>query len=437
MQAWELFLHKLEEDLGEETVKQWLRPLKIIHFDAGNLYLEADSSFQVDWFEEHVRATAKQKFINNNFRPIKIHLTCTTHKPPEEKGDNRDFPSSPPPVLTKDPLLPEYKKSEFIFNESNQILAKLLSETGSSSEILFNPIFLYGGPCSGKTHLLQAFAHELQKKNNKVLYLRLETFTENLVRAIRNGNMLDFRKVYRNIDVLIVDDVQQLGKKTATQEEFFHTFNTLHNQNKQIILSANVAPGSLQYVEPRLISRFEWGLSLPIAKLEKNDLLLMTESKCRQMGLSVTEPARRFIVESFSNNPKSIQKALQALYLRASSYNRSLSPAKIQIILKDLLDKESEESLSPEKIVTHVADFYGLNTKDIMSKSQTQECTTPRQLAMFLCRSLLKMPFTKIGDHFGRDHSTVIASVKITEEKIQARDKELIPALAAIEQKVQ
>ena len=437
MQAWESFLDKLQSDLGEETITKWLRPLKIIHFDAGNLYLEAETSFQIDWFEEHVRAEAKKSFINNNFRSIRIHLTCANQQPLKEKTDRQEIHSPIPFVISRDQLLPDYTKNQFIFSEANQILSHLLTQTITSKELLFNPIFLYGGPCTGKTHLLQAFAHELQKKHANVLYVRAETFTENLVKAIRNGNMLDFRKAHRHIDVLIIDDVQHLGRKMATQEEFFHTFNTLYNQGKQIILSANTPPGSLQYIEPRLISRFEWGLSLPILKLEKTDLLLMVENRCRQLDLPLAEPSRRFIIESFSANPKSIQQALDALYIRASSSKRSLTPPKIQLILKDLLAQEEKESLSPEKIVSHIADFYGLSAKDILSKSQTQECTTPRQLAMFLCRSQLKMPFMKIGEYFNRDHSTVISSVKIMEEKIQKRDKEISPALAAIQQKIQ
>jgi chromosomal replication initiator protein len=391
----------------------------------------------MDWFEEHIRARAKKDFLNNNLRPIKIHLTCNTHATLDDKSDKPTQNAHLPYIPTQDSLLTEYNKSQFIFSKGNIILEKLLSQIISLDSPPFNPIFLYGGACVGKTHLLQALAQELEKKHSQVLYLRAETFTENLVKAIRSGQMLEFRKFYRNVDILLVDDVQHLGKKNATQEEFFHTFNTLHNQNKQIILSANVAPGALQYIEPRLISRFEWGLSLPITKLDEEDLMLMVENRGRQLGLSLTEASRQFVVEEFSANPKSIHKALEALYLRASSYRKSLSPPKIQLILKDLLEAEKKAVLSPDKILASVAEFYGLSCKDIFSKSQTQECTTPRQVAMFLCRTHLKIPFTKIGEYFGRDHSTVIASVRLIEEKMQIKDHDISNAIATIGQKMQ
>jgi len=436
MQAWELFLDKLQTDLGTETVTKWLRPLKIIHFDAGNLYLEAESPFQIDWFEEHIRAEAKKSFLNNNFRPIKIHLTCNTHASLQDKVDEPKSNPLLPYSASQDALLPEYNKAQFIFSEPCAIIEKLFEQIVSNEIPPFNPIFFYGGPCVGKTHLLQALAQELRKKYANVLYLRAETFTENLVKAIRSGHMLEFRKFYRNVDAFLVDDVQHLGKKNATQEEFFHTFNTLHNQNKLIVLSANTTPGSLQYIEPRLISRFEWGLSLPLSKLEKDELKMMVENRCRQLALSLTEASKDFVIEEFSANPKSIQKALEALYLRASSYRKSLSPAKIQLILKDLLEAEKRSVLSPDKILSSVAEFYGLSAKDIFSKSQTQECTTPRQVAMFLCRTHLKTPFTKIGEYFGRDHSTVISSVKLIEEKISTKDADISNAIAAIGQKM-
>ena len=439
MQAWQSFQENMKAHLGDETIKKWLQPLKVVHFDACNLYLEAENSFQIDWFEEYIRPQARLHFLNNNSSPIKIHVSCAELQIPKGKKD-KSTPVITPPIpftLTRDPLFPEYTADSFIFNEANQILKQLLLKISSSKEILFNPIFLYGGLSSGKTHLLQAFASEFQKNNLKVLYIKAETFTTNVVRAIRSGSMQDFRNEHRHIDVLILDDVQHLAKKLATQEEFFHTFNALHSQGKQIILSANTAPFFLEHIEPRLVSRFEWGLSLPIAKLEEDDLLLLTQTRCKQLGLSISAPAIKFLLESFSSSVNSLQRSIEALCLRTTTTKLTITPQLIKTLLKDLLEQEEKKELTPERIVAAIADFYGLASKEILSKSQTQECTTPRQIAMFLCRNDLKMPFTKIGEYFERDHSTVISSVKLIEEKIKNGDKEAASNLITIKQKIE
>ncbi|MBX9923744.1 MAG: chromosomal replication initiator protein DnaA [Rhabdochlamydiaceae bacterium] len=440
MQAWESFLSTLQKQLGDEAVTKWLRPLKIVHFDACNLYLEAQNSFQIEWFEEHIRSKAKGQFRNNNAHPIKIHLTSAEMEPREKKEKKALPPSSPPPfLLNKNTLQPEMTTENFIINPSNQILASLLASAKQKEwKSEFNPLFLYGAPCCGKTHLLQAFAHNFQSQNLQVLYIKAETFTENVVHAIRTGNMQDFRRAHRHADVLIVDDVEHLAKKSATQEEFFHTFNTLHSQGKQILLSADTSPSLLQDIEPRLISRFEWGLVLPIHKLEKEDLMRMLKIRCKTLSFPLSEAVLQFLIETFSSNIKSLQTSLEALILRTANLRSSaLSVSKVKELLLDLMDHEKKIALNPKQIVLCVANFFSLSSEEILGKSQTQECAVPRQIAMFLCRNELKMPFTKIGEHFKRDHSTVMTSVRSVEEKIQKQDKELGSALVLIKQKMQ
>lgn len=440
MQAWENFLETLRNQIGDETLSTWLRPLRVVHFDACNLYLEAQNSFQIEWFEEHIRPKAKKEFVNNNFRPIKIHLTCGEIEPEKKE---KTTSTSPPSLftITQNPLFDEFITENFLFNEPNRILSALLKNLNyakEESDPSFNPIFLYGPPCTGKTHLLQAFAHEFKKNKREVLYVKSETFTENVVNAIRSGNMQEFRKAHRHVDVLIFDDVQHLAKKAATQEEFFHTFNTLHSQGKQIILSADVAPGFLQNIEARLISRFEWGLSLPIHKLEGKDLLQMLKIKCKNLHFPLPETTLKFLTETFSSSIKSLQRSVEALALRSSKIAyKSISPSLAMDLLRDLIEQEKKHILNPDHILSHVADFFDLNVDEILSKSQTQECAWPRQVAMFLCRNELKMPFAKIGEYFKRDHSTVMTSVKSIEERIKNQDKETGSALSYIKQKIQ
>ncbi len=441
MQAWELFLKNLQQHFGSDTFQKWIAPLKVVHFDACNLYLEAQNSFQIDWFEEHIRAKAKKDFRNNNSHPIKIHITCGEIEPkPKKTKKEIEEPKIAPFILNKDPLLSEMTEENFIFTPANKILSALLKSILEPKQPIpdFNPLFFYGGPCSGKSHLLQAFASSLQKKKINALYVKAETFTANMIHAIRSSNMHDFRKEYRHVDVLIFDDVQHLAKKSATQEEFFHTFNALHTQGKPILLSSDTPPSLLQEIEPRLISRFEWGLVLPIHKLEKENLLQMLKARAKYLSFPISEVVLKFLIETFPSNLKSLQQSLEALVLRtAKKPTLILSPQIAKELLHDLIEIEKKQVLSPQRIVLSVAYFFSLNKEEILGKSQTQECALPRQIAMFLCRNELKMPFTKIGDHFRRDHSTVITSVKSIEEKVKNQDTEINAALSSIRQKLQ
>jgi chromosomal replication initiator protein len=436
MQAWESFLKTLQEHFGDETFSKWLRPLKLVHFDAANLYLEAQNSFQIEWFEEHVRPKAKEKLVGSSFRPIKIHITCGEVEPREKPTKKQaEYPKPTPFVFIKDTLLDEMVEENFIFSPANQILFLLLNifKQQEKPSLDFNPLFLHGPSCCGKTHLFQAFTAVLLKKNVRALYVKAETFTENVVGAIRSGNMHDFRKEHRHVDVLIFDNVQYLAKKAATQEEFFHTFNALHSQGKQILLSADVPPTLLGDIEPRLISRFEWGLVLPIHKLEKEHLLLMLKMRSKHLNFPISESVLKFLIDTFPSHIKSLQKSLDALVLRTSKIKtESITTARAKEILFDLIALEKKQVLSPERIVTCVAHFFSLSKEEILGRSQTQECVLPRQIAMFLCRHELKMPFTKIGDHFKRDHSTVMTSVRSIEEKIEEQDPEASSALVSI-----
>jgi chromosomal replication initiator protein len=442
MQAWESYLGTLQAQLGDETIAKWLRPLKVVHFDACNLYLEAQDSFQIDWFEQHIRPKAKKEFVNKNARPIKIHLTSAELEPAVlEKKETIAAPSpSSSFTLIESSLFNHMTIDQFIFGTSNQMLRSLIdaiSDPAKAKENVFNPLFFHGAPSSGKTHLLQALTHLFRKNGLKALYVKTETFTDNVVNAIRSGNMLDFRKAHRQIDALIFDDVHLLAKKTATQEEFFHTFNALHSQGKQIILSAHELPSFLEGIEPRLISRFEWGLVFPIQKLEKSDLLKMLQKRCEHLCFPLPEATLKFLIGTFSSSLQSLQRSLEALALRAQKIpSKSLSSFIAADLLKDLMAQEQLQILSPEKILFKVADFFDIPSEEILGRSQTQEYTAARQLAMFLCRTQLKMPFTKIGEYFKRDHSTVISSVRLIEEKMKNQEKDVLSALFQIKQKL-
>ena len=414
MKAWDEFLLSLESELGAKTVDQWLRSLKVLRFDAGNLYLEVKDPLHISWFEEHIRPKLSGKLLNNNQRPVRVHLAS-----PEVKKNPSKEPPSPFPIH-QDRIDAELTFENFLSFPQNAMAFKLLSELDSP---LFNPIYLFGPKGSGKTHLLNAAAIHLQKQKKKVFFVRAETFTSHVVQAIRLGFMQQFRKVYREIDALLVDGIDIFSRKDATQEEFFHTFNALHTANKQLIFTASVPPMQLVEIEPRLISRFEWGLSILLEKGEPQEIL---KKKAALWKLSYSPEIIAFLSSRFPSNPL---LALQALSLRAKGMS-SLQPSQAETLLKDLLEREKEKALTPEKIVKAIARHYGIKPEDLLGKSQTRECALPRQVAMYLCREKLQLPFQKIGEIFGRDHSTAMNGIKQIQRGVEEKKSDLLAAVS-------
>ena len=406
MKEWEQFLAQLGRELGPFVVQEWVP--KMVRFDAGNVYLGECDSFQTSWFEEHVRPRLKG-FVNHNQRPIKVHLG------EKKKGEPK---KESPRILSfaPDPLDPEMTLENFIPTQKNLVAHKVLTELNG-----FNPIYLYGPKGVGKTHLLMGAASALQKMGKRVFFVRSETFTGHVVQAIRLGQMQAFRRVYRDIDALIIDDIDLFSRKAATQEEFFHTFNTLHTMGRPILLSANTAPAQLSEIEPRLISRFEWGISLG---LERGDMGPILEKKGALWNMPLDEELKRFLLEKFPQNPI---LALQALVLRGKGAPMNIGIA--EKLLKDLFAKEQENALTPEKIIKAVAGHYGITSDDLLGSSQMREYALPRQMAMYLCRDRLKMPFQAIGRLFDRDHSTVMGSVKQIQKAIEEKKMEPIGSI--------
>jgi chromosomal replication initiator protein len=451
MQAWKTFIDQQEEQLGKETVDKWLRSLKVTHFDACNLYLEADNSFQALWFEEHIRPKIL-KLHNNNKRPIKVHLALDHAAAPKPKNrpskKNQLPPAKPAFTLAFDSLDPQNRFDNFVLSEGSQFSFKLLSqicgyktENAPAERFSFNPIYLYGHAGTGKTHLLMAAAAAFREQGSQVAYVHAQTFTDHLVSAIRAAEMSAFRQTYRTSDVLVIDDVHVLSRKGATQEEFFHTFNTLHLSGKQIILSANVAPKELQQIEPRLVSRFEWGIVLPLESPSKETCEQILKKKAEALQFPLHPKVGQFLLEAFPS-PHSLSKAFNALVLRShlkqntppSAKNGSLQLTVVSAkqLLTDLLKEEERSALTPERVVKNVAEFFGIRPDDILGTSQTRDCVLPRQISMHFCRYALKMAYAKIGALFSKDHSTVMSSVKLIQKALEAEDKEVQHACSSI-----
>ncbi len=445
MRLWNEFLKRKEQSIGATTVHKWLTSLKIINYDAANLYLEAQDTFQAQWFEEYLRPTLKSEFVNENNRPIKVHIQIKHKKEPSEKSLSKVLsPDQYHPVI--DSIDPGYTLESFVRSDQNRILLKLIESFQSldgKKSPLYNPIYIYGSEGLGKTHLLQAAFQLLEAQNKKVRYTKLLTFMDNMVKAMKESKMSEFRKFYRNVDILIVDDIHQLSHKNATQEEFFHTFNALHIEGKQILLSSVCSPQQLVAIEPRLMSRFEWGIVLPLNNPTKQDLSNILQEKLKQLQFPLSSPVKEYLIKKFKS-PLLLQKALSALILRAhlrlpqgkKLKSINLTIPSIELLLTDLIQLEESEKVTPERIVEKIAHYFGIRNQDILGKSQSRECAWPRQICMFFFREILQMPYMQIGRYFERDHSTVMSGIKQVHKNLKNPDNESFKLISGLRESI-
>ena len=412
MEQWQQFLSHLAKQFGAPAVEKWLRPIKVLRFDAANLYLEAPDPMSAAWFEEHVRPHLKGKFFNQNNRLIRVHLTSSNR----EAKSVGVMPTSTIRIAP-DALDPSMQEETLLQSADNEIVSKLLLE---HSEVLFNPIYLYGPKNAGKTHYLMSMAAKCAKLKKHVFYVSADRFTEHVVAAIRSGQMSQFRAVYRNIDLLIVDDIEQLGGRSASQEEFFHTFNALHTAGIQIVLASKFIPLKLQNIEDRLISRFEWGISIPCHPVALREVIA---NKAKHWHFPLKADLLQYLLEHFSADPIT---ALQALILRKGA-SQEMTPAIAEKLLADL---EKKQRFTPEELVKNVSRHFGITTEDITGKSQSRECALPRQIAMYLFRQKLHLSYAAIGKYFSRDHSTVMSSIQLVEKGIEEKNQRILDMLA-------
>lgn len=440
MQAWEEFIQSLEGDLGKGTVSKWLRTLKVVDFDACNLYLEAPDALHLFWFEEHVRTRAVRTLRNKNHRPIKIHLTSAKGEVPQKRRRIKPPPPAEPMhrfTTPSDAIDPQATFEQFITSSVNEYPLKFLHKVAAKEALAtFNPLFISGEKSSGKSHLLMALTHALRNGGLNVHYASTQTFTEHLIQAIRQSKMDIFRTNYRKLDVLILDDIHLLSRRLATQEELFHTFNALHSSGRQIVLCSHLSPSQLEEIEPRLISRFEWGLTLEIKPLNQENRALLLKLRAENAHFTITDDVAPFFVTTFPTT-RALLIAFDTLMLRAEDKKmRSVDLDQIKILIPDIIEATRQQEITPEHIIASVANYFDVEKGDILGKAQTKECALPRQVAMYFCRNELKLPFKQIGRIFSRDHSTVMASIRQIQTNIESQEKEICTSIVEVHKKI-
>ena len=325
-------------------------------------------------------------------------------------------------------LNPKYTFDTFVVGSNNKFAQAAALAVAESPGDTYNPLFIYGGAGLGKTHLMHSIAHFIidHDENSKVLYVTSEEFTNELIETIRNGNnsaMTKFREKYRNIDVLLVDDIQFIIGKESTQEEFFDTFNTLHGANKQIILSSDRPPIDMDILEDRIRSRFEWGLLADIQSPDYETRIAILRKKQELDGYSVSDDVIEYIASNIKSNIRELEGALNKIIAYANLEKREINIDLAEQVLRDIISPNEKKVITPEFIIDTVADHFDITPSDIVGSKRSSKIVFPRQIAMYLCREMLDAPLTGIGKMMGdRDHTTVMHGIEKIEKEMSAKD---------------
>ena len=327
---------------------------------------------------------------------------------PEKPGNDDNDPH----------LNPKYTFENFVVGSGNRFAHAAALAVAESPAEAYNPLFIYGGVGLGKTHLMQAIGHFIHQSepNKKILYMTSESFTNELISAIQQKKTFEFREKIRKVDVLMVDDIQFIAGRESTQQEFFNTFNELHNENKQIILTSDKPPKDIQRLEERLCSRFEWGLVADIQRPDIDTRVAILREKTTQEGISVPDDVLQLIAGKIDSNIRELEGCLTRLVAFSSLVKEPITMELCEQALKEIFDQRRHKQITAELIMQTVSDYYGLTLNDLIGPTRKREITVPRQIAMYLTREMTGMSLPQIGSVFGgRDHTTVMHSCKTVE----------------------
>jgi len=412
--CWSRTLELLKNEITSVPYDTWIKPLKPLELNETTFIVETIDSFYKKMIED--RYSRMIKIILRQVLEKEMNLIITIPDESKNIKQNNNIIKNnitiPDPTENSDnDLIPRYVFDNFVVGNSNRMAHAAAVAVADAPGEAYNPLFLYGGVGLGKTHLMHAIAHYILEQNSsaKVLYASCEKFTNELITSIKENKNNEFREKYRKIDVLLIDDIQFITDKISTQEEFFHTFNSLWLARKQIIISSDRPPREIQTLTDRLRSRFEGGLIADIKLPDFETRTAILEKKAELDNLIFPKEVFQFIAQTVKSNIRELEGALNRVIAYANLANRQVNVQLAEEALKDIMVNLSPEKLSIEYIQQAVADYYNIEISDIKGKRRNQPIVKARQVAMYLCRQLLSDSLSKIGSEFGgRDHSTVI-----------------------------
>ena len=445
---WNRVLDSLKHEVNTHIYNTWFGPLDPKSLDKKSLVLEAPHAFIRDWIEENYITTMVKLVQSLSGKKLAIKIVVG--------GGENEEPRVPEPGPVVDTVIthpsgyqnsssnnrslnPKYTFDSFVVGSSNQFAQAAAMAVAENPARSYNPLFIYGGVGLGKTHLMHAIGHHVLKHNpsSKLCYLSSERFMNDLINSLRFDRMVQFRERYRNMDVLLVDDIQFIAGKERTQEEFFHTFNTLFDSHKQIVVSSDKFPKEIPDLEERLRSRFEWGLVADIQPPDLETKIAILEKKAELSGISLPKQASLFMAENTTSNIRELEGYLLRVVAFATIKKAKLiSMDLVEEALKNFLDQK-KKVITVDQIQKEVAGFYNLKISDLKSKRKNKALILPRHGAMYLTRRLTELSLPEIGRHFGgRDHTTVIHALQKV-ENIIGNDPDYEKTMDALTRKIE
>jgi chromosomal replication initiator protein len=427
-QLWQKLSHALKPQVSADTFKRWFSAVKLVEATEDSITFRVPNNIYQFWIESNHMAALDAAIVTAFGGPREVKFSSVS-----ESGIDPAAVKELPAEALRDTkatgsalgLNPRNTFESFVVGPNNEIAHAASLAVAQSPARTYNPLFIYGGVGLGKTHLMQAIGQYVwgKKKSTKVMYLSSELFINEFIDAIQHNNLVKFRKRYRQAELLLIDDIQFLGGKERSQEEFFHTFNTLFDGHKQIVLSSDRPASEIANLEHRLVSRFEWGLTAELQPPAIETRMAILRKKARTMQIKLSDEVFEFLGTRIRTNVRRLEGALMRVASFASLSGKELTQEVIEHLLKDILQEEARNLITIEQIQRRVAEHFDVRLADMTSKRRPANIAFPRQVAMYLARELTKASLNEIGDAFGgRDHGTVLHACKTVKKRMREQD---------------
>lgn len=424
-QAWQSVLSELQLEMPKASYDTWVGDTRPLSYENGALTVGVPNAYARDWLESRLASTVSRLLVGILDSNVAVNFVVAQSEEPEIADMDTDGFAAIEPVAAPahhSTLNPRYTFESFVVGAGNRLAHAACQAVAEKPARAYNPLFLYGGVGLGKTHLLHAIGNACYGRGLNVLYASSEEFTNEIINAIRTHTTQAFREKYRSADVLLVDDIQFIAGKESTQEEFFHTFNTLHGQDKQIIVSSDRPPKSLVTLEERMRSRFEWGLAADIQPPDLETRLAILRAKAERAGRVIPDEILESIAKRVQSNIRELEGALNRIIAFADLSGQSLTLQLVEAALADLLPQR--QTVLPEKIIELVAREWKTTVESLLGRDRSQKIAEPRQVAMYLLRKETDASLPQIGQVLGgRDHSTVMYAIDKIANQIETRSE--------------